>query len=142
MNTINDVLRHGKRRPTGSGDVLIRVMVHKGVGSLAVTGGADTDGTESALSCDGVITFLSGFHIITKLDLTMLVEVQTAASDDAFGADGAGHPIFSGDRIIPKMATGNRPMASAMGSFLNGVPANPERQLSLMVRTKRSAYGT
>ena len=30
------------------------------------------------------------------------MEVQTAASDDDFGADGAGHPIFSGDGVIPK----------------------------------------
>ena len=126
----------------GAGDVLTCVKVHKVVVSLAVTGGSDSDGTESALSCNSFIAFLGGLYVRTKLDLTILVEVQTAASDDAFGADGAGHPIFSGDRIIPKMATGNRPMASAMGSFLNGVPANPERQLSLMVRTKRSAYGT
>ena len=105
--------------------------------SLAITGGADTDSTESALSCDGVITFLGGFHVTTKPDLTMLGEVQTAAIDDAFGDDGAGHSIFSGDRIIIKMATGTRQTVSEMGSFLNGVPEKPAQQLSLMVRTKR-----
>ena len=86
----------------GAGNVLTIVNVHKSVVSLAVYSGADSDGTEGALSCDGVIEFLGGLYVRTRLDLTMLVEFQTAASDDAFGADGEGHPIFSCNRVIPK----------------------------------------
>ena len=96
------MLIHGKRRPTGAGDLLTRVKVHKGVGSLAVASGGNSDGTEDALGCDGVISFLSGLYVRTKLDLIMLVEFKTVASDYAFGADGAVHPIFSGDGVIPK----------------------------------------
>ena len=102
MNKINDMLRYGKWRPTGAGDVLTHVKVHKGVCSLAVTGGSDSNGTKTVLSYDGVITFLGGLHVRTKLDSTMLVEVQTGASDYAFGDDRSGHPIFSGDRVISK----------------------------------------
>ena len=104
MNIINYLLKHGKRRPTGAGDVLTHVKVHKGVGSLDVAIGVDSDGTESALSCGGVINFLGSFHVRNKLDSTILVEVQTTASDGAFGADGAGHPRFSGNIVIQKDA--------------------------------------
>ena len=95
-------MRHGKQSPTGAGDLLTHVKVNKGVGSIDLTGGANSDGTKSALSCDGVISFLGGLHVRTKLDSTMLVEFQTASSDDAFGADGTGRLIFSGDGIITK----------------------------------------
>ena len=44
-------------------------------------------------------------------------------------------------KLFQKMATRNRPMFSAMGSFSNGVSANPLQQLSLVVPKKRSAYG-
>ena len=138
MNTINDMLGHGKRRQTGAGDVLTRVKVHKGVGSLDVSGGDDNDSTNSTLSCDGVIAFLGGLHVRTELDSTMFVEVQNAARDDAFGDDGVGHPIFRGDRVIKNTATVTRPIVSALGSLLNGVPEKPAQQLYLMVRTKRS----
>ena len=83
-------------------DVLTSVNVHKSVVSLAVVSGADSDDTEVALSCGGVIAFLGGFYVRTKIYFTMLVEFQTAASDDAFGANGAGHPICSCNRVIPK----------------------------------------
>ena len=86
----------------GAGDGLTRVKVHKGLGSLAVGGGADSDGTECALICDGVIAFLKGLYVKTRLDLTTLVEVQTTASNDDFGDYGAGHPIFVNDLVIPK----------------------------------------
>ena len=102
INTINYVLRHGKRRPTDVGDVLTRFKVHKSVGSLDFSLGADSDVNEGTLSCDGIIALLSGLYVRTKLDLTMLVEVQSAACDYAFGADGVEHPIFSGDGLIPK----------------------------------------
>ena len=72
------------------------------MGYLAVSSGADSDVTEGALSCNGVIALLDGLYIRTELDLKMLVKVKTAASDDAFGADGEGHPIFSCNRVIPK----------------------------------------
>ena len=86
----------------GAGNVLTIVNVHKSVVSLAVVSGADSDDTEVALSCGGVIAFLGGFYVRTKIYFTMLVEFQTAASDDALGDDGEGHPIFSCGRVIPK----------------------------------------
>ena len=79
-----------------------RVKVRKGVVSLAVSGGADIDGNEGALGCYGVIAFLDGLYVRDKLDLTMLVEVQNRASDDAFGSDRARRPIFGSDGVIPK----------------------------------------
>ena len=85
-----------------AGDVLTSVNVHKIVGYLAVSSGADSDVTEGALSCNGVIAFPGGLYVRTKLDLKMLVVFQTASSDDAFGSDGEGHPIFIRDRVIPK----------------------------------------
>ena len=60
MNTINYVSRHGKRRPRGAEDVLTHVKVHKCVDSLDFVTGADSNGTESVLSYDGVIAFLGG----------------------------------------------------------------------------------
>ena len=118
MNKTNDMLRHGKRRPMGAGDVLTCVKVHKVVVSLAVIGGSDSDGTESVLSCNSFIAFLGGLYVRTKLDLTILVEVQTAASDDSFGADGAGQPIFSGDGVIPKDVNGDYTNVKCNGKLL------------------------
>ena len=57
----------------GEVDVLTSVNVHKSVGFLAFVSGADSDGTEGALSCNGVISFFYGLYVRTKLDLTMLV---------------------------------------------------------------------
>ena len=67
------MLIHGKRRPTGAGDLLTRVKVHKGVVSTAVSGVVDSDGTKGALSCDDVIALLGGLYVRYKLDLTVLV---------------------------------------------------------------------
>ena len=86
---------------------MTRVKVHKVVGSLAVASGTDSDVTKAVLGCNVVIDFFIGLYIITKLYLIMLVEVQTTASDDAFWADGAGHPIFSGYGFIQKYADKN-----------------------------------
>ena len=86
----------------GAVDVLTSVNVHKSVGYLAVSSGDDSNVTEGALSCNGVMAFLGGFYVRTKLYLTMLVEFQNAASDDAFGSDRAGHPIFICNRVILK----------------------------------------
>ena len=86
----------------GAGDLLTSVNVHKIVVFMAVASGFDSDGTEGAISCDGVIVFLGGLYVRTKIDLIMLVEFRTTVSDDAFRADGSGHPIFSCDRVIPK----------------------------------------
>ena len=81
---------------------MTRVKVHKVVGSLAVASGTDSDVTKAVLGCNVVIDFFIGLYIITKLYLTMLVEFQNAASDDAFGSDRAGHPIFICNRVILK----------------------------------------
>ena len=57
----------------GAGDEMTSVNVHKSVGSLAIDSEVDSDGTEGELCCDGVIAFLCGFYVRTKVDLTMLV---------------------------------------------------------------------
>ena len=86
----------------GAGYVLTRVKVNKYLGSLAVSGGVNSNGTRGTIGCDGVISFLGGLYIRAKLYLKMLAEFQTTATDDTFGDDGAGHPVFSSNRVNPK----------------------------------------
>ena len=141
-NLIDYVFRHRNQCPMGVVDVLTHVKVHKVVGSLAVDCGDDSDDTEDELSCSCVIAFLSTLFVRTKLDLTMLVEVETTASDDVFGLMEQDTPYLAATEVLQNMETKTRPMVSVMGSLLNGVTENPSRQLSLVVRTNHSASGT
>ena len=112
------------------------------MGYLAVSGGADSKVNNSDLSCYGVMDFLGSLHVRTKVDSTVLVEVQTVASYDAFSDDGAEHPIFSSNRVIPKDDARTIPIVSDMGILLNGFLVKPAQQLSLVVCKNCSASGT
>ena len=136
VNTINHVLRNGNQRPKGEGDVLTCVKVNKGVGSLAVFGGSDSDGTEGAIGCNGVIAFLGGLYARDKLAYKIRPVTMP------LGMMERDTPSSAVTGLFQKIVTRTRLIIGAMGSFLNGVSSNPAHQISLVVSTKRSAYRT
>jgi hypothetical protein len=119
MNAVSHFGGHRELRPVGAVKALARHEAIKIIASLLVAGRLEGEGADGA-SDHCIVVLCMGLHVLTILNATVFVVVDSEPGDDCAGAERLGDAQLMGESVEPKKARKTISMIMRGGKCSNG----------------------